>query len=163
MNPQPKPVRELDPVYLAFVRTKPCCMIGRWSLIASRLTRHECSGSVEAHHVSPRTGIKSAASKVSDKRAVPVCVNAHREAEELPKSWLQFFNARIAELNQEFNRLYPDRKPRERKPRRPIVKSLKAWGIVHQGQIIGVNLNAVRPQSRIKNTDIVRVTIKADQ
>lgn len=120
---QPKPVRELDQAYLDFVRSKPCCLIGYGTTDGERLTwrgahlrAHICEGKVEAHHVSPRNGTKGTGSKVSDKRAVPVCLAGHRAAEKHAASWLSFFNGIIDRLNREYNATHPAKRTRERKP-----------------------------------------------
>lgn len=99
----PKPQCERDTAYLDFVRSKPCCLRG--------LIKHPCSSRTEAHHVSPRNGTKGTGSKVSDRRAVPVCFYGHREAERQAEKLLTFFNVTIRQLNREFDELHPRREP----------------------------------------------------
>lgn len=109
MNPQPKPVRELDSHYIEFVKTKPCCL-------PTILFPHYCSNERQPHHVSPRNGTKGTGTKVSDRRCVPVCLNAHRYCERYPKEVLPHLNEVIRTLNAEYDATFPARSKRERKP-----------------------------------------------
>jgi hypothetical protein len=54
-----------DPDYLAWIRTRPCCVCGE-------------DTTVEAHH--PRIGV-GMAQKASDKWALPLCGRHHREVQ----------------------------------------------------------------------------------
>jgi len=61
-----KPTRVRDGSYLEWLHTKPCCVHGS-----------HCDGPIEAAHISLYPGEKSAASKVSDYYALPVCRPLH--------------------------------------------------------------------------------------
>lgn len=112
MRAIPKPTRETDSGYTDFVKSKPCCLL-------MNLFEHACTVSwlhinaglrSEAHHVSPRNGTKSAASKVSDRRQVPVCFNGHRYCEAHPVEVLPYLNTVIRRLNREYDAAHPEPK-----------------------------------------------------
>lgn len=117
MNPQPKPKRELDASYLVFVRSKPCCFHGPSS------REMGLCGPTQAHHVSPRNGTKSAASKVSDRRAVPVCQSGHDSCEAHPGYFQEYLEGYIHALNAEYDQLHSakQRETRKRKPTQNIL------------------------------------------
>ncbi len=53
-----------DPAFLAWVRTRPCCV------------RFGCEGHIEAHHAGKNPGVGM---KAADNTAVPLCRKHHRE------------------------------------------------------------------------------------
>jgi hypothetical protein len=113
MLPQPKPQRERDSDYTAFVKSKPC-------LIASK---HTCAGPLDPHHVIPAGGGKTG-SKVSDRRQVPLCRAAHDLAKR--RDWFQehfalIFDYEIAMLNREYDAL-PKTPKRERERTTAVLK-----------------------------------------
>ncbi len=125
MSALPKPARERSSSYLAFVRQQPCCL-------PTSLFPHACStcpGQIEAHHVSPRNGTKSAASKVSDRRAVPVCWNAHRYCEQRPLEVWAHLNVVIYDLNRKFDATHEQ--PRKRQPRMKVGLAVKDCEACH--------------------------------
>lgn len=61
----PRAPRLLDPGYLAFLRTKPCCVCGSHA-------------NVEAAHI--RIGLTGMARKPDDAKATPLCAWHHRES-----------------------------------------------------------------------------------
>ena len=63
-NPQPKPQRENDKKYLAYIRTLPCLIGG-------------CTGKAVPHHESGLSDDPSMAMKCSDYLAVPMCLYHH--------------------------------------------------------------------------------------
>lgn len=68
MTAIPKPQRELDPDYLAYVRKQPCCVSGKTP--------------VDAHHV--RIGnVGGVGTKPSDWMAIPLHRDFHREFHDL--------------------------------------------------------------------------------
>lgn len=112
INPQPKPVREIDSDYTTFVKRQGCCCLPEY--LFPHLCRTAEPLPIHPHHVSPRNGTKSAASKVSDLRQVPVCFSGHRYCETHPLEVLPFLNRVIRKLNREYDALHPKPK-RERK------------------------------------------------
>lgn len=64
----PKPVRLRSREYLEWLHLQPCVVHGRSGL---------CDGPLEAAHITIFPGSKSAASKVSDYLALPMCRRTH--------------------------------------------------------------------------------------
>lgn len=71
----PKPTRNRDEAYLAWIRQQPCLLARQQA--EGRAT---CNGPIDPHHVIPDGGGK-VGSKVDDRRAVPVCRYHHEQAQ----------------------------------------------------------------------------------
>lgn len=93
----PKPVRELDEEYLAFVRSLSCA-------------KCNASGPSVSHH-HPLAGHSAMGSKTSDYRTVPLCVRCHDEVHQHGKIsfWfnLDTVEVLISKLNIQFFFLAP--------------------------------------------------------
>lgn len=69
INPQPKPVREIDSAYRRWIKSLPCLV-----------DKIGCILPIDPHHVIPDGGGKMG-SKVDDSRCVPLCRLHHDQAE----------------------------------------------------------------------------------
>ena len=98
-----KPIRARSEDYLAFVRSKHCCLC--WHRGGTfGWDREGGSGglAIEAAHVSPANATKGMSSKVSDWRAVPLCPLHHRHEHGLDtlgrEDWEERFDIDLNEV-----------------------------------------------------------------
>lgn len=118
MTSIPKPKRERDEKYLAWIRTQPCLVHASYP--CEKL--HGNAGTIDAHHVRER-GKGGVGTKPSDRRTVPLCRIAHENYHsmgrpEFERGYVVDLEAEIKRLNLEYSKLHPA--PKER--RRPSMK-----------------------------------------
>lgn len=170
MNPQPKPRPNRDEKRLKHCRSLGCLITrfskdtpAAWTEHLHVCEWHMFGNGCDPHHI--RTGANSGVgTKPGDDRIVPLCRYAHEEYHRIghwafeQKYGLDLFD-HADRISKEFDRLHPNRPKREPKPRRPIVKSRKAWASVHCGQI--GTIYDLKPHSLPRGFELVRVEIKA--
>lgn len=116
MNSIPKPKRERDEQYLAWIRTQPCCL---WN--------PKCNQPAEPHHVREK-GKGGMGTKPSDRRTVPLCRGAHDVYHEIGREEFEAaecvdLEAIILRLNREYDKL--NKKPRRLKAVSVKLKSFR--------------------------------------
>lgn len=98
-----KPRRVRDPKYLAWIRTQPCDV---WDFCGET-----CSKKSDAHHVREK-GRGGVGTKPSDRRAIPLCRNAHRLYHDVGPTEFEILTGvnlelAIQRLNAEYDKLHP--------------------------------------------------------
>ena len=131
-----KPRRVIDRKYREWIKTKACV-----------LTNPNCTGPIDAAHISPFNGTKGTGSKVSDYRVLPLC-RMHHDESGGGRFYANLFERQIVALNDEYFALFPPQVKKERavSPKhKGIVKRKKAWAIVFKGDIdTGPNFSTVQ-------------------
>lgn len=109
MTPQPKPIRERDSKYLAWIRSLPCLLLN---------PKIDNTFLTQAHHVLPK-GQGKTGSKTDDRRAVPLCDICHRQYHNWGRDTFESRNRidlelEIKKLNAQYDTNHPIliRKPR---------------------------------------------------
>lgn len=109
MTMLPKPTREKDDDYLAFVKRRPCLV-------------HECKGvDVDAHHVREK-GKGGIGTKPSDRRTVPLCRKHHdfyhqQGRANFERDFAIILEYEIERLNKAYTRLPQPRRARSVQPK----------------------------------------------
>lgn len=169
-RPQPKKIPNRDELRLQHCRQLPClvCTFGTPADVVAEHRKH-CEwynglAHCDPHHV--RTGADSGTgTRPGHDRVVPLSRHAHDEHDLIgAKTFCKKYNLDLVDhadrISEQFDRLYPDRKPPERKRRRQIVKNEKGWARVHDGRIVEASLK--RPEW-LPGTKIMRATIKVER
>ena len=109
MSAHPKPQRERDAAYLAYIRKQPCCVSGKLG--------------VDAHHV--RLGnVGGMGTKAPDRFAIPLHRDFHREFHDLGMMGFETkYGIDCAKIVADLNRAYRPAKPRKVIHRTPVVES----------------------------------------
>ena len=97
-----KPRRIIDRKYREWIKTKPCVYYA-----TGEDGKCLCSGPIDAMHLTPRNGTKSAASKVSDYRCLPGCRGHHEEFGSGNPVHLAYLEALIERFNKEYLAIMP--------------------------------------------------------
>lgn len=128
MISQPRPRRERDEKYLAWIRTQPCVV---------HAIEHQgpCGTGIDAHHVRAK-GHGGVGTKPSDYRAVPLCRNAHQIFHDFGR---ELFEAEMAvdleveiyRLNADYQKLFPSLR-KERKPRTTVKLNVQHCPLCNQ-------------------------------
>lgn len=108
MKSIPKPERIIDRKYREWIKTKPCVLRGVFGIYK------DCFGLTDPAHISPMNGTKSAASKVSDYRCLPLCRGHHTQVGSGNLHRRCYFDECIREFNAEYFQLHPANPSKER-------------------------------------------------